>query len=114
MSFLQNPYIGFNGAVTLSLQKFRNVAEYTEANCNLLQWSCNFIVTEIRCTEPSIQVLREWLQWSCNFIVTEISDPVMVKLISSSGFNGAVTLSLQKLLTTLMMDKMYVLASMEL
>ena len=61
----------FNGAVTLSLQK--SVAGSTaQASIQWLQWSCNFIVTEI-----SLHVLLSSsmvckLQWSCNFIVTEI------------------------------------------
>ena len=61
---------GFNGAVTLSLQKsVRN--DIAKLFLKLLQWSCNFIVTEI--IYVSLVIIAScMLQWSCNFIVTEI------------------------------------------
>ena len=61
----------------------------------MLQWSCNFIVTEIPKYTPIDTALSE-LQWSCNFIVTEIWYSLAVLLNALSRFNGAVTLSLQK------------------
>ena len=60
----------FNGAVTLSLQKYWFYLEIPGA-CPPLQWSCNFIVTEIWLMNLEI-IYVCMLQWSCNFIVTEI------------------------------------------
>ena len=60
----------FNGAVTLSLQKSVQSHQY-RFFVNGLQWSCNFIVTEISSNLTSNGLVTT-LQWSCNFIVTEI------------------------------------------
>ena len=87
----------------------------------MLQWSCNFIVTEIQRgairftlvfggfngavtlslqkSDIGSQVRKVpiGLQWSCNFIVTEIAPTSGNPYRDSmSRFNGAVTLSLQK------------------
>ena len=63
---------GFNGAVTLSLQKFFNKFIF-QFNLPLLQWGCNFIVTEID-TGLIYEDIARSLQWGCNFIVTEIGN----------------------------------------
>ena len=60
----------FNGAVTLSLQKSFLISPSGIVNATL-QWSCNFIVTEMSNLDQE-QASRIQLQWSCNFIVTEI------------------------------------------
>ena len=47
--------------------------------------------------EPDFRdFLKTMLQWSCNFIVTEIWKHMGLTIIMCRGFNGAVTLSLQK------------------
>ena len=63
-------FVCFNGAVTLSLQKF-DFRGFSVVGDGALQWSCNFIVTEI-CVTKSHTSPSNLLQWSCNFIVTEI------------------------------------------
>ncbi len=62
---------------------------------SVLQWGCNFIVTEI------VELLSKNdeippLQWGCNFIVTEIITWFNTVFNVILCFNGAVTLSLQK------------------
>ena len=78
-----------------------------------LQWSCNFIVTEIFTMSAMSSALCR-LQWSCNFIVTEILFHLLETLQFWISFNGAVTLSLQKFCTSAVIDKTEANASMEL
>ena len=76
----------FNGAVTLSLQKSK-VRLMDKDDIFMLQWSCNFIVTEIL-TDSIAQFRAGALQWSCNFIVTEImilyGKPTFIELLQWS------------------------------
>ena len=57
---------------------------------------------------------RDTLQWSCNFIVTEISRVYSIIWHNVVSFNGAVTLSLQKFLTMCADKSNLMFASMEL
>ena len=113
-------WASFNGTATLSLRKRQprlvaDVANYVASmepqlyRCGnyevgeghpaypfVLQWGRNFIVAEILRAFQALFDMEE-LQWGRNFIVAEILRGQDLHLYQPSCFNGAATLSLQKL-----------------
>ena len=96
-----------------------------KSQLTMLQWGCNFIVAEMPCLGWWGLVAAGWLQWGRNFIVAEMGNsprcfysnfpasmgPQLYRCgntqtlvcsgVLSSCFNGAATLSLRKLSTSL-------------